>query len=323
MMRRVILVLVTLILGCGSVWAQLPVTGKTIVRTTGKLKLDIHYPQTGRAALDRIFADYAKSYAADPDLNATSEGANSGAMSYEIKRNDAQIFSVQVSTYSYYASHAHGMPDAQSYSFLMPDGAQVFLPELVDGQRGLDRISQLAIADLTRQLGTSDLGSIRNGAAPQANSFANFAWLPDALELTFLPYQVAAYAAGTRTVRIPFSELADVIREDPRAPAPSFPCASARSRIEKAICADAGLARQDRQMAEYYAARLNTVPAAKPDEKPRDRQYREYQQTHHDAQVTAQRAWLVQRNKDCATAGTACLMASYRARQAALHKETY
>ncbi|HKU64856.1 MAG TPA: DUF3298 domain-containing protein [Rhizomicrobium sp.] len=315
-MRRAILGLVTLMLGCGSAWAQLPVTDKVIVSKTAKLKLDIHYPQTGLADLDRIFADDAKGYAADPDLNQTSEGANSGAMSYEIRRNDAAMFSVQVSTYSYYAGHAHGTPGMTSYNFLMPGGVQVFLPELVDGRRGLDRISELVMADLIRQLGTGDLQAIRNGANPRGSSFQNFVWLPDALEITFEPYEVAGYAQGEKKVRIPFSQLVGVIRPDPRASAPSFSCAAARSPIEKAICADAGLARLDRQLAERYADKLdlNEVPAVRANERPTDERYRLAKQAEYELIVSNQRAWLKERNQACPTLAKDCLSKAYRDR---------
>ena len=312
-MRGVFLALAVLVLAADAAQAQMPVTDKIIVRT-GKLKLDIHYPETGRPDLDRIFADYAKSYAADGDLNETSEGANSGTMSYKIRRNDAAMFSVQVSTNSYYAGHAHGMPDMVSFNFLMPDGAQVFLPELVDGKRGLDRISELAIADLTRQLGTGDLQSIRTGASPNPSSFQNFVWLSDELELTFIPDQVAAYAAGTRMVHIPLSALAEVIRSDPRAPAASFDCRVARSRIEKAVCSDAELARLDRQAADKYAHdNHREVLPVLPNETPMQKQHREAAQGYHDRAVAWQRDWLARRDKDCASASVACLKASYRA----------
>jgi uncharacterized protein YecT (DUF1311 family) len=320
-MRKIGLALSVLLTVAGGAQAQLAITDKAILRT-GKLKLDIHYPQTGRADIDRIFAERARAYAADGELNNTSEGSQSGSMSYEIKRNDAQMLSVQVRTYSYYAGHAHGMPDMVSYNFLMPDSAPVFLPELVDGRRGLERISQLVIADLTRQLGTSDLNSIQNGASPNAQSFSNFAWLPDALELTFIPYQVATYAAGTRIVRIPLSELADVIRPDPRAPAPSFSCTAARSSIEKTICSDAALARQDRQLAELYSDML-MFTSGRDGGHGESLDYRSAMQTKYEAMVASQRAWLIHRDKECAGGDKACLVRVYKDRRADLHRSPF
>lgn len=314
-MRKTALVLAVLLLAAGGAQAQLSVADKTIQRT-GQLKLNIHYPETGRADIDQIFAEAARKYAADPDLNETSGGQNSGSMSYEIKRNDAQMFSVQVRTHSYYAGHAHGMPDMTSYNFLMPDGAQAFLPELIEGRRGLDRISELVTADLIRQLGTGDLQAIRNGANPRGSSFQNFVWLSDALEITYEPYEVAGYAAGEKKVRIPFSQLTGMIRPDPRAPAPSFPCGKAVTAIEKVICSDAALARLDRQVAERYADKLdlNEVPAVRADERPTDTRHRLAKQAQHELIMSNQRTWLKERNRACPTLAKDCLSKVYRDR---------
>jgi len=150
-MGKIALALGILLLATNGAQAQLTVTDKAILRT-GKLKLEIHYPQTGRAEIDKRFAKQAQDFAADGDLNDTSEGANSGSMSYRIKRNDAQMFSVEVETGSYYAGHAHPMPDINTYNFLMPEAAQAGLSDFVTGQQGLERVRDLAVADLNRQL---------------------------------------------------------------------------------------------------------------------------------------------------------------------------
>ena len=77
-MGKIALALGILLLATGGAQAQLTVTDKTILRT-GKLKLEIHYPQTGRAEIDKRFAKQAQDFATDGDLNDTSEGANSGS----------------------------------------------------------------------------------------------------------------------------------------------------------------------------------------------------------------------------------------------------
>jgi uncharacterized protein YecT (DUF1311 family) len=313
-MGKIGLALAILLMATGGAQAQLTVTDKAILHT-GKLKLEIHYPQTGRAEIDKRFAKQAQDFAADGDLNDTSEGANSGSMSYRIRRNDAQMFSVQVDTGSYYAGHAHPMPDVVTYTFLMPEAQQVFLPELVDGQRGLDRIHQLVIAELTKQLGPSD-GWTRPRAS--AGSFRNFAWLPDTLEITYRPYEVAGYPQGELKVRIPLSELSAVIRPDPRAPAPSFSCKSARSQIEKTICSDAALARQDRQLAELYSDRL-AFTSGRDGSRGESADYRKAMQTKYEAMVASQRNWLLHRDKACASGDKVCLVRVYEDRRKELH----
>lgn len=77
-------------------------------------------------------------------------------------------------------------------------------------------------------------------------------------------------------------------------PTASFDCTRAASASEKAICADTGLAAQDRRLGQLYA------------ELQRDEQGRE---TRRDAQ----RAWLRQRDGDCGSS-TGCLHGSYAVR---------
>jgi uncharacterized protein YecT (DUF1311 family) len=313
-MSKIALTLFFLLLA-GGAQAQLAVTDKAIART-GKLKLEIHYPETGRPDIDRIFAGEAQKYAADPDLNETSEGPNSGRMSYEIKRNDAQMFSVQVSTYSYYAGHAHGLPEGGSYNFLMPGGQQVYLPELVDGRRGMEKISRLVIADIQRQdvaeSGKSrPLDELERSAGPDDLAYIRFAWLPQELVLEFGSYQLNGYAGGP-TVHIPLSALADVIRPDPLAPSPSFDCRIAKSTIEKSICGDVELARLDRQVADYYAGGLSSRRYAIAENKGKPREAEKIAAL--TAYISEQRDWLKLRNATCEAGDKACLAKSYRDR---------
>jgi uncharacterized protein YecT (DUF1311 family) len=320
MMRRVILALAALVLATGSVHAQLPVTEKSIVRKTAKLELDVHYPHTGRADIDHMFSDLAKSYAAgiqpnEPDpLNLVGDdpkGPNTGWMRYEIRRNDGQMFSIQIRTSTYNAGSAHGMPDIQSYNFLMPEATRIGLSDLVAGQAGLERVRDLAQADLNRQLQWD-----KTRLEARESWFSKFVWGPQALELTYAPYEVAGYAQGTLVVTIPLAKLSGIIRPDPRAPAASFDCAAARTRIETAICSDAELARLDRQMADKYAYAYDIhreVPPLLPNETPIQKLKRKVAQGYHDRTVAWQRDWLARRDKACASASVACLKASYRA----------
>ncbi len=54
---------------------------------------------------------------------------------------------------------------------------------------------------------------IAMGTAPTAENFASVAVTPDGLVVIFNPYQVAPYARGIQEVRIPYSELTQLIAE--------------------------------------------------------------------------------------------------------------
>ncbi len=306
--------MVMLATGLGAASAGgLPVAQKTLAVKNKDLDLSIQYPQTGNKAIDAALLAYARHSAElfKGYLKDRQAGDNPYALetTYDIERNDGKMFAVVFTEYSD-TGGAHPNSDYHTFDFLLPDGAQVFLPEIVDGARGIARVSRLAIADLIKTVGTgpdalTNADTITMGAGPYADNFRNFVWLPDKLHLYFPSYQVAAYAAGPQEAFIPLVQLKDVIRADWRAPAASFDCARAATPIERAICADAGLARLDRQVAEVYQQKLRDS----------------YEPGAKDKLKQGQRDWLATRNKMCGgPAPGACLTKLYGARLDVLGK---
>ena len=176
----------------------------------------------------------------------------------KVYRNDDKIFGVALNASVYYGG-AHPMPIGQHFTFLMPSGHRVFLPELVDGPRGMKKVSQLAIPEILRELGKNRpplspeiVRNVEMNADPAHLEYTAFQWQPDELVLTFGSYELVGYAGGP-TIHIPWAALTDVLRADPAAPSPSFDCQAAHSAIEKTLCADSELARLDRRLASRYA----------------------------------------------------------------------
>jgi uncharacterized protein YecT (DUF1311 family) len=241
------------------------------------------------------------------DEHDNSERAYTFELSYSVERNDGRVFAVLFTEYSD-TGGAHPNGFFYALNFLMPDGAQVFLPEIVDGQRGIARISAYAVADLHNQMDGPDSMSdddwLKRGAGPLATNFDVFIVKQGSIVIQFPAYQVAAYAAGPQTVEIPLGALKGFIRKDWRAPQPSFACTKATTPIERAICADAQLARMDRQTAELYAEHLANA----------------YEKSEGEKWRRSQRGWLTKRNATCGDASNACLKQSYTSRLAALRK---
>lgn len=76
-------------------------------------------------------------------------------------------------------------------------------------------ISDYAISDLKKHLGDmSDEETIRNGAGAKAENFQSWNLTNKGLMINFDPYQVAAYAAGSQQVIIPYNKLKAVMRAD-------------------------------------------------------------------------------------------------------------
>lgn len=311
-LKLIVLALALLISPASASAAGLPVVKKLLKVTTARIEVSIEYPQTHNPAIDAVLLAFVhRQVEADRGYGKDARAAN-GAFDFEItytvERNDGKMFAVVFSESSF-TGGAHPNDFSYAFNFLLPDGAQVFLPEIVDGARGIARIGQLAAADLMANIASgpepaSDAESIARGTRPFATNFKSFVWLPNKLRIYFSSYDVASYAAGPQEATIPLSRLKDVIRPDWRAPAPSFDCRKAAADIEKAICADAALARLDRQTAEAYQDKLRY---AEPALQEKIRQ--------------AQRDWIAKRNRSCSgPAAGACLTNFYRDRLAVLER---
>ncbi len=289
--------------------AKLPVKPVKITVKHKEYEIDVAYPQTGNKPIDAAITDWAKKEVADFKGEAAgNDGDGSMAtysldISYEVARNDDKVFAVVFSE-STYEGGAHPNGFFNTMNFLMPDGWQVYLPEIFTPD-ALKAISRLATVDLKKQLQPDegfDAGMIRNGAGPDWSNFADFTILPAALDIQYSPYAVAPYVAGPQETKLPLSALKSFLRPDWRAPQASFDCAKASAWVEKAICSDVNLARLDRTVAEVYATRLG--------------------ETDSDAARLPvrgdQRAFLAARIKTCggktSAAAVTCLTAQYNAR---------
>jgi uncharacterized protein YecT (DUF1311 family) len=324
-MRNLILAILLFLGTAGHALAQVIVTDTALVRNTGRFHFDIHYPQTGIPAVDKLLNrnSWSKVIAADLE-GATTERPYKAEVSYKVTRNDPAMFSVDISA-NVYTGGAHGEPHFDSYSFLAPDYQRVYLSELVDGPRGMQKVSQLTAADILRQYRqsktpiTQDVtDNIKNTTAPEYLEGIAFEWQPDALVLQYGPYEFNGYT-GNPTIRIPITALADVIRADPRAPSPSFDCGKAHSAIDKAICGNVELARMDRDLSSrYLLAAQNHHYAIDLTERhpmtPLLQKRLDEENARLEKLVAAQRAWLTERNAACASARFSCLLTSYRKR---------
>lgn len=305
--------LVPVLLAALPAQAAVPVETVKIEKSTDMVEIDMAYPRTGVASIDRMFADWVNGMVATFESEAVEDFAsfkqdNNGelppwayslGLGFEVPRNDERMLVFDFDE-SIFQGGAHPNHDIITFNFMMPDGWQVYLPEIFDGQRALDRISAFAVADLERRIGgpdgMSDPDWIRGGAGPQWSNFQDFLLLADKLVIRFPPYQVAAYAAGPQEVEIPLSELSGLMRKDWRVPVASFDCAKAGTATEKAICSDVALARLDRSLSDAYAQAMSFAADEAEKAKIRD----------------AQRTWIGER--DACGGDVGCLTAQYQAR---------
>ena len=264
------------------------------------------YPHTGIATIDAEIEAWLKprveAFQRDAAPQALSTDAWTLDVDYTVARNDATMLSL-LFTIIEFSGGAHPNRAFHTFNFALPDGRPIDLEQVLQGSDGLERVSTLVIADLDRRLleeGYTDAPWIRRGAEPRWWRFEHFLLLDDALEIEFAPYDVAAYVAGPQQVRLQWSALHGATRADWDGVVASFDCTKAASTVERDICADALIARLDRTLARAYGRRIDANGP-----------------TIARALRAAQRAWLAQRDVQCAGEAVVrrtCLAAAYRAR---------
>ena len=296
--------------------AKLAVTDVKIGEAVPRYEIDLTYPKTGHEAIDAeigAFVEETLKDFRDAAQEASAEMPYSLSGTYMVAGNTDLVFSVTIDI-GEYTGGAHPNSATTSFTFLMPDGWLVYLPEIA-GTKGLKRISEIAIAELKAKFAADGMAPdnewIERGAGPFAENYTAFGLSDDTLSVYFDSYQVASYADGPQEVSIPLAKLSGTLRSDWRSPLASFDCAKAGTGIEKAICADAKLARLDRRVSETYFARLRMMD----------------DDGKEQALKASQRAWLAERDKNCVgqsgDALTACLSAAYEARGRALPNDAY
>ena len=113
--------------------------------------------------------------------------------------------------FSFYADGAaHPGLNSMTLNYDLGQGKELALADLfLPNANYLEAISKYSIAELSEQPFFDSSSS--NGAQPTPENYRNWNITPNGLMITFDEYQVAPYAAGPQQVRVPYSELRDLI----------------------------------------------------------------------------------------------------------------
>ena len=188
-----------------------------IDRKTETVDIEVAYPKTGVASLDKRFADWANGMVADFATSADEDFAsfkqdNDGQrpvwtyslyVTFDVARNDDEMLVLDFEK-SIFTGGAHPNFDIETYNFMMPEAWQVYLPEVFK-PKALAEISKLASADLKKQLGGPDSMSdedwLKSGAGPSWSNFQDFLLLGDKLVIRFPPTRSPPMPPATRRSR--------------------------------------------------------------------------------------------------------------------------
>ncbi len=217
------------------------VVARRIAENNKKLKyeIDVEYPQltgsgspnyekfnqTMRGLVNKKVAEFRADMTAnaeDPSLAPPPESPGSDlhiGYSIELAKDDLISVSLSVGTYAAGAAHPNSYSDVVNFD--LKNGKLLRLSDLFQpGSKYLATIAAYCIADLKKQGQKQGAESmldddwVQRGAGADAENYRSWTIGKQGLEIVFDAYQVAAYAAGSQHVFVPYAALKDIIKPD-------------------------------------------------------------------------------------------------------------
>jgi hypothetical protein len=209
-----------------------------------KYEIDAQYPQlsgsvdpnfekfnqTVRSLITKKVNDFKKEMAPSaedepaPDSGnlATEESQGSDiTIGYEVALAKDDLISIEFAIGSYFAGAVHPNSYTEVVNFDLKNGKLLKLGELfLPASKYVQTISKFSIQELKKQ--SKEQGAdamldddwIQKGAGPDVTNYDKWAITKQGLEITFDPYQVGPYAAGSQRIVVPYSALKDIIKPD-------------------------------------------------------------------------------------------------------------
>lgn len=220
----------------GNTGNQITLVSDKVNTTESTYTLDLNIPQVKGLSdqtmqkdindrLEKIATDIQtgfKKEIADIVLDPNFPKSGMG-MDYQAYTLSPQIISLTINASPYSAGAAHPNHVTTSFTYDIDTKKEVTFVDLFNTKtKYLERLSSLTITQLideSKKKGTyyeAEEQMIREGAAPKAENFANFAIQAGSLVLIFDPYQVGPYAEGVQSVTLSEAELTDVLSNEGR-----------------------------------------------------------------------------------------------------------
>lgn len=187
------------------------------------------FNQTVRGLIGHKVSDFKK------DMTATAAEEQDAAESstpeeslgsditiwYEVMIARDDLIGIEFTVSSYAAGAAHPNSYTEVVNFDLKNGKLLKLADLFSqGAKYLQALSNYCMQDLKKQAKAQgedallDDDWIKRGAGAELTNYDNWTITRKGLNITFDPYQVAAYAAGPQHVVVPYSSLKDIIKPD-------------------------------------------------------------------------------------------------------------
>jgi serine/threonine protein kinase len=203
------------------------IVSKTIRRKTGKMKVEVSYPQLEGLSDDDVQKRFNERVLAlvTKDIGGVSGDEGEHGIGFSVDHRSGNLVSVIFGAYYEMVGAAHGQSYNFSYHYDLGHNKELELSDFFSpGVSHLSLLSKLCAKDIAKQKRKNGMEDIyEDGEATALEALKDDAtFYPSATGLVFIfdPYQVGSYAEGYYVVSIPYSQLRNII--DPNGPLAPF-----------------------------------------------------------------------------------------------------
>ncbi|MBI3650592.1 MAG: SUMF1/EgtB/PvdO family nonheme iron enzyme [Acidobacteria bacterium] len=202
------------------------IISKVSRRKTGKIKVDVSYPQLEGLADEDVQKTFNERVQAlvTKDIGGFSNGEGEHGGSFSVEHRSGALLSVVFGAYDEWPGAAHGQSHEFSYHYDLSRNKELKLSDFfLPGVNHLSLLAKLCAKDIAKQKRKNGMEDIyADGEVAAFNALKEDAtFYPTATGLVFIfdPYQVGSYAEGYYVVALPYAQLRSIINPDgPLAP---------------------------------------------------------------------------------------------------------
>lgn len=189
-------------------------------KETKNYVIQIEYPHLS----DKNLANYTREYIGDKKrqfidnvqkLELTNDAKYEFKTDYQVNEMDDTV-GVHLQVYEY-TGGAHYIRNDKSYYYDKKNNKLVTILDFLEGEEALERLGNIAFYYVMQYSQKHNLDfnqdMVKAGLKSEPLNYEYFNFEEDGLKLVFPPYQVAYYAAGEVSIKIPYQELGGIVKQ--------------------------------------------------------------------------------------------------------------
>lgn len=194
----------------------------------GRKNINVSYPelqsqknllvinQTIKQEMEKIISNFKKKLSDWDDTGAPEKAYSALQIDYQTKLLNNSFVSLYFTISENLAGAAHPNNYSLSLNFNLETNKKIELDDLFKTEDYLTKISELVVADLTKQFEERDISmnqTFESGTAPTTENYENFNITYQGISFNFDQYQLAPYAAGSFRALILYDALKDDLED--------------------------------------------------------------------------------------------------------------